>query len=162
MASFDIVNQVDLKEVDNAITNTKKEVATRYDFRKSSTEIDFNRKEKTISLLSGDDMKMQALQDMLVGHCIRRKVDPKCLDFGVVEATSKGQVKRTVSLQEGIDRPTAQKIVKQIKGLKLKVQPAIQDDQVRVSGKKLDDLQEVIAAMKKEELGIPLQFINMK
>jgi cyclic-di-GMP-binding protein len=162
MASFDIVNQVDLQEVDNAITNTKKEVATRYDFRKSSTEIDFNRKEKTISLLSGDDMKMQALQDMLVGHCIRRKVDPKCLDFGVVEATSKGQVKRTVSLQEGIDRPTAQKIVKQIKGLKLKVQPAIQDDQVRVSGKKLDDLQEVIAAMKKEELGIPLQFINMK
>ncbi len=162
MPSFDIVNEVDLQEVDNAVNNTKKEAVTRYDFRQSNTQIEFNRKEKTISLLTSDDMKMQALQDMLISNFVKRKVDSKCLTFGSIEGTSKGQVRRVVDLQEGIEREIAQKIVKLIKAMKLKVQPAIQEDQVRVSGKKLDDLQTVIAALKKEELNIPLQFVNMK
>jgi hypothetical protein len=162
MASFDIVNEVDLQEVDNAVNNTKREAATRYDFRQSNTEIEFQRKEKTISLLTSDDMKMQALQDMLISNFVKRKVDAKCLKFGDTEGTSKGQVRRVVELQEGIEREIAQKIVKIIKAMKLKVQPAIQDDQVRVNGKKLDDLQTVIAALKKEDLNIPLQFVNMK
>lgn len=162
MASFDVVNQVDMQEVDNAVNNTKKEVQTRYDFRKSATQIEFSRKESTISLLTADDMKLQALRDMLTGHCIRRKVDPQCLDFGTPEGTSQGQLKQTVRLQEGIERQLAQKMAKDIKGLKLKVQAAIQDDQVRVTGKKLDELQEVIAALKKTDYGIPLQFVNMK
>ena len=162
MASFDVVNQVDLQEVDNAVNNTKKEVQTRYDFRKSATQIDFNRKDRALSLLTSDDMKLQALRDMLVGHCVRRKVDPKVLDFADVEGTSQGQVKQAVRLQEGIERQTAQKIAKDIKGLKLKVQAAIQDDQVRVTGKKIDELQAVIAELKKTDYGIPLQFVNMK
>ena len=162
MASFDVVNQVDLQEVDNAVNNTKKEVQTRYDFRKSATQIDFNRKDRALSLLTSDDMKLQALRDMLVGHCVRRKVDPKALDFADVEGTSQGQVKQAVRLQEGIERQTAQKIAKDIKGLKLKVQAAIQDDQVRVTGKKIDELQAVIAELKKTDYGIPLQFVNMK
>lgn len=162
MPSFDIVNEVNLQEVDNAINNTKKEVSTRYDFRDSKTQIDFNRKEKTISLVTSDDMKMQALHDVMITHFVRRKVDAKCLDFGEIEATSRGQVKRDVQLQEGIAREIAQKIVKQIKALRIKVQPAIQDDQVRVTGKKIDDLQTVISMLKKEDLGIPLQFVNMK
>ena len=162
MSSFDIVNEVDLQEVDNAINNTKKEVGTRYDFRRSNTEIEFNRKEKTFSLLTADDMKMDAVQDMIISNLIKRKVDPKCLDFGENEGTSNGQIKRSAKLQEGIERETAQKIVKLIKAMKIRVQPAIQEDQVRVTGKKLDDLQEVIAMLKKEDLGIPLQFVNMK
>ena len=162
MPSFDIVNEVNLQEVDNAVNNTKKEVSTRYDFRDSKTQIEFNRKEKTISLQTMDDMKMQALHDVMISHFVRRKVDPKCLDFGEIEGTSQGQVKRMVQLQEGIEREIAQKIVKLIKGMKIKVQPAIQDVQVRVTGKKVDDLQAVIAVVKKEELGIPLQFVNMK
>ena len=162
MASFDVVNQVDVQEVDNAVNNTKKEVQTRYDFRKSATQIDFNRKDRALSLLTSDDMKLQALRDMLVGHCVRRKVDPKALDFADVEGTSQGQVKQAVRLQEGIERQTAQKIAKDIKGLKLKVQAAIQDDQVRVTGKKIDELQAVIAELKKTDYGIPLQFVNMK
>ena len=105
---------------------------------------------------------MQALYDVIISHFVRRKVDPKCLDFGEIEGTSQGQVKRVIKLQEGIEREIAQKIVKLIKGLKSKVQPAIQDDQVRVTGKKVDDLQEVIGMLKKEDMGIPLQFGNMK
>ena len=162
MPSFDIVNEVDLQEVGNAVNNTKKEVSTRYDFRNSKTEIEFNRKEKIISLQTMDEMKMQALRDVMISHFVRRKVDPKCLDFGEIEGTSRGQVKRMVQLQEGIEREIAQKIVKLIKGMKIKVQPAIQDMQVRVTGKKVDDLQAVIAVVKKEELEIPLQFVNMK
>ena len=162
MPSFDIVNEVDLQEVGNAVNNTTKEVSTRYDFRNSKTQIEFNRKEKIISLQTIDETKMQALRDVMVTHFVRRKVDPKCLNFGEIEGTSQGQVKRMVHLQEGVEREIAQKIVKLIKGMKIKVQPAIQDMQVRVTGKKVDDLQAVIAVIKKEELEIPLHFVNMK
>ena len=107
-------------------------------------------------------MKMEALKDMLINHFIKRSIDPKCIDFGENEGTSQGQIKCSAALQEGIAREVAQKIVKQIKGLKIKVQLAIQEDQVRVTGKKIDDLQAVISAMKSENFGIPLQFTNMK
>ena len=139
MSSFDIVNEVDLQEVDNAINNTNKEIITRYDFRQSNTQVEFDKKEKSISMLTADDMKMRAIQDMIVSNFIKRKVDPKCLDFGKNEGTSNGQIKRDAKLQEGIEREIAQKIVKQIKALKINVQPAIQDNQVRVTGKKIDD-----------------------
>ncbi|MFT5376701.1 MAG: hypothetical protein ACI906_003539 [Candidatus Latescibacterota bacterium] len=162
MPSVDIVNEVDLQEVDNAVNNTKREVSTRYDFRQSNTEVEFNRKEKTISLQTSDDMKMQALHDMIIGNFVKRKVDPKCLEFGENEGSSSGQIRCKISLEEGIAKETAQKIVKLVKAMKLKVQPAIQEDQVRVTGKKIDDLQEVISMLRNEDLGIPLQFTNMK
>ena len=162
MPSFDIVNEVNIQEVDNAVNNTKREVSTRYDFRGSNSELEFDRKNKTLALLTTDDMKLDALKDMLIGHLIKRGIDPKCLDYGDAEGTSKGQLRCDIILQEGIARDIAQKIVKFIKGTKIKVQAAIQEDQVRVTGKKIDDLQEIITLLKKEDLGIPLQFTNMK
>lgn len=162
MPSFDIVSQVDLQEVDNAVNNVKKELGTRYDFRGVTTEIDLNRKDKAISLLTGDEMKFRALKDMLLSQAIRRKLDPKVFDFAEPEPTSKGQVKGQVTIKEGIDKPTAQRIVKLIKDQKLKVQTQIQDEQVRVTGKKIDDLQSVIKVLNNEDLEVPLQFVNMK
>lgn len=163
MPSFDIVSQVDLQEVDNAVNNVKKEVVTRYDFRGVETEIDLNKKDKVIHIVTGDDMKIKAVRDMLITHFVRRKVDEKTLDWGETEPTSRGALKMEVGIKEGIDKDTAKKIVKTIKDMKLKkVQAAIQDEQVRVTGKNIDDLQEVISAMRNADLGIPLQFINMR
>jgi len=162
MPSFDIVNRVDMQEVDNAVNLTRKIITTRYDFRKSQTEINLNRKEQNIRMITEDTMKMKAVQDELIGSLVKRKVDPKALDFKEVEPASKGMLKCEVRLVDGIDMDTARSIVKMIKDLKLKVQAQIQDNQVRVSGKKIDDLQTVIAMLKKSNLKVPLQFVNMK
>ncbi len=162
MPSFDIVNRVDLQEVDNAINNTKKEIATRYDFRGSPADVNLDKKEKKIHVLAEHEMRMDAVMDMLMTHLIKRKVDPKVLKSKPVEPTSQGHVKREIAIQEGIETETAKKIVKMIKDQKLKVQAAIQDEQVRVSGKKIDDLQEVIKMLRAQNLGTPLQFVNMK
>lgn len=162
MPSFDIVNKIDAQEVDNAVNNTRKEVENRYDFRGLHTEIAFNRKENNIHLVVADKMKLNAVREMLTRNFIKRKISPKALDFRKIEGTSHGHVKMDVNLLEGIDRDKAKEIVKIIKGLKLKIQPTIQDDQVRVSGKKIDDLQSVIQHLKNKDLGIPLQFVNMK
>jgi len=162
MPSFDIVNRVDMQEVDNAVNLTRKIIATRYDFRKSQTEINLNRKEQNIRMITEDTMKMKAVQDELIGSLVKRKVDPKVLDFKEVEPASKGMLKCEVRLVDGIDMDTARSIVKMIKDLKLKVQAQIQDNQVRVSGKKIDDLQTVIAMLKKSNLKVPLQFVNIK
>ncbi len=162
MASFDIVNQVNIQEVDNAVNNTLKEISTRYDFRGLHTEVNFDRKENRIDILAAESMKMRAVREMLIKHFVKRGIEPKIMEFGPEEGTSQGAVKMTVKLKEGIDRETAKKIVKEIKAAKLKVQPAIQEDQVRVSGKKIDDLQEVIRLLKNKDFGIPLQFINMR
>ncbi len=162
MPSFDIVSQVDMQEVDNAINNVKKEVSSRYDFRGVTTEITLNRKDKHVHLLTGDEMKIKALKDMLSAHCVRRKIDPRIMDFGEPQGTSKGQLKQQIRLKEGIDKDTAKKLVKLIKGSKLKVQAAIQDEQVRVTGKKIDDLQTVISLVKEGGFDQPFQFVNMK
>jgi len=162
MPSFDIVNEINAQEVDNAINNTQKEVTTRYDFKGLHTEIEFHKKENRIHLVAAESMKLQAVKDMLIKHFIKRGLEPKALEYGTEEGTSQGHVKMDVTIKEGIDRETAKKIVKEIKNLKLKVQPAIQDNQVRVSGKKIDDLQEVIRHLKTKNFGIPLQFVNMK
>ena len=162
MASFDIVNEINAQEVDNAVNNTLKEVSTRYDFRGLHTEVEFAKKENRIDIVAAESMKLKAVKDMLIKHFIKRNLEPKVLEYGTEEGTSQGHVKMSISIKEGIDRETAKKIVKEIKSLKLKVQPAIQDNQVRVSGKKIDDLQEVIQHLKRKDFGIPLQFVNMK
>jgi uncharacterized protein YajQ (UPF0234 family) len=162
MPSFDIVNQIDLQEVDNAVNITKKTVANRYDFRGIETEITLNKKEKSLNLVTGDDMKMRALEEMLNTNLVRRSISAKAFDYGEVEPTSKGAVKRTVKIRDGIDMDTARDIVKRIKGMKIKVQAQIQDQQVRVTGKKIDDLQSVIAMLKEADLPVPLQYVNMK
>ncbi len=162
MPSFDIVNRIDLQEVDNAVNNTKREIATRYDFRNSNAEAVFDKQEKTVRLQAPDEMKMEALCDMFIGQSVKRKLDARSLEFGEPQPTSKGAVRVEVKILDGIDQDTSRKIVKMIKAEKLKVQAAMQDNQVRVTGKKIDDLQKVIQTLKAADLEIPLQFINMK
>lgn len=162
MPSFDIVNKVDLQEVDNAVNITKKVVDTRYDFRGSDTEITLDKKGMRIAITTEDTMKLQAIEDTLAGNLVKRKVSPKVLDYGEVEPTSKGHVKREAKIVEGIETDLARKIVKMIKDQKLKVQAQIQDQQVRVTGNKIDDLQKVIQMLKETDLDVPLQYVNMK
>lgn len=161
MASFDIVSRVDLQEVDNAVNMTRKAMLTRFDFRESKTEITLDKKEKKIHVLTEDEMKMRAIQDSLVEHLVRRKVDVKCLEPKEVEMASQGMIRKEFAIKEGVDPDTARTIVKLIKGQKLKVQAAIQENQVRVSGKKIDDLQTVIQLIREAKFQIPLQFLNM-
>ncbi len=162
MPSFDIVSKVDLQEVDNAVNNVRKELDTRFDFRNVKTDLELNRKDKVLHVVTGDDMKMRAIEELLKAHFTRRKLDPKCMDFNESEATSQGRVKMDVQIREGISKDTAQKIVKLIKAQKLKVQAAIQDEQVRVTGKQIDDLQAVMKLMDEQDFDVPLQHVNMK
>ena len=162
MPSVDVVSKVDLQALDNAINNVKREISTRYDFRNVKSEITLDRKAKYIHIVTGDDWKVKAVTEMLIGQCTRLKVDPKCLDIKEIESTSHSTVKMDILIKEGIPKETGQKIVKLIKGLKVKVQPAIQDDQVRITGKKIDDLQDIMRLLKEQDYNIPLQFVNMK
>ncbi len=162
MLSVDVVSKVDLQALDNAINNVKREISTRFDFKSVKSEIIFDRKAKYIHIVTGDDWKVKAVTEMLISQCSRLKLDPKCLDFKEIESTSHGGVKMDVLIKEGIPRETSRKIVKLIKGLRIKVQPAIQDDQVRITGKKIDDLQEIMRLLKEQDYNIPLQFANMK
>jgi hypothetical protein len=162
MPSVDVVSKVNLQALDNAINNVKREISTRFDFKNVKSEITFDRKAKYIHIVTGDDWKVKAVTEMLIGQCTRLKVDPKCLDLKEIEPTSHDTVKVDILIKEGIPKETSQKIVKFIKGLKIKVQPAIQDDQVRITGKKIDDLQEIMRLLKEQGYNIPLQFVNMK
>jgi uncharacterized protein YajQ (UPF0234 family) len=160
--SFDIVNRVDLQEVDNAVNITKKAILSRYDFRNSKTDITIDKKDKKIRVTTEDEMKLRAVQDTLIENLVKRKVDRKCLEPKPAEAAAHGMMQRDIAIKEGIDSDTARSIVKMIKDRKLKVQAAIQENQVRVTGKKIDDLQEVIQLLRGGAIAIPLQFINMQ
>ena len=162
MPSFDIVSRVDFQEVDNAVNITKKAILSRYDFRNSKTEITLDKKEKKIQVTTEDDMKMRAVQDSLIENLVKRKVDRKFLETQQTEPAAQGMIRRELAIKEGVDSDTARSIVKMIKDRKLKVQAAIQENQVRVTGKKIDDLQEVIQILRASSLPIPLQFINMQ
>ena len=162
MPSVDVVSKVDLQSLDNAINNVKREITTRYDFKNIKSEITYDKKTKRIHIVTGDDWKVKAVINMLIGQCTRLRLDPKCLDFQKIEATSQLTVKTDILIKEGISKDLAQKIVKLIKGLKMKVQPAIQDDQVRITGKKIDDLQHIMQLLREEDYDIPLQFVNMQ
>ena len=162
MPSFDIVNKVDMQEVDNAVNNTRKMTQTRYDFRGSNTTIELNRKDSRINILTEDTMKLKAVENELISNLVKRGVDAKALKLGESERASGDMVRLDAGIIAGIDKDTARKIVKLIKDTKMKVQAAIQEDQVRVSGKKIDDLQKVIAMLKEQDLGVPLQYVNMR
>ncbi len=160
MPSFDIVSKVDMQEVDNAVNQTCKEVDQRYDFKGTHNEVTLNK--ENITILAADDYKLQAIVDILKGKLTRRKVSAKCLDFGKVETASGTAVRQQIGLIQGISKEKGKEIVKLIKGTKLKVQPQITDDEVRVSGKKIDDLQEVMQLLKGADLDVDLQFVNMR
>jgi len=161
MPSFDIVSKVNLQEVDNAVNQAKKEMQQRYDFKGSKSEIKWEKKEE-MTLLADDDGKLTSVTDILQNKLVKRGVSLKALDYGEVEDASGGMKRQVIKLRMGIPTEKAKQIVKKIKDSKLKVQGQIQDDQVRVSGKKIDDLQSVIQMLKGEDLDIDLQFENMR
>lgn len=160
MPSFDIVSKVDVQEIDNAINQARKEIDQRYDFKGTHNEI--NLEKDAIVLLGADDYKLDAVIDVLKGKLVRRNVSPKCLDYGKKEPASGGAVRQRVAIVQGVSTEKGKEIIKFIKETKLKVQAQIMDDQVRVSGKKIDDLQEVIQAVKGHDFDIELQFVNMR
>ena len=162
MPSFDIVSRIDIQEVDNAVNITTKTILTRYDFRNSKTSISLDKKEKKIQVTTEDDMKLRAVQDTLIENLVKRKVDRRCLDPQATQPAAHGMLRREIAIKEGVDSDNARSIVKMIKDKKLKVQAAIQDNQVRVTGKKIDDLQEVIQMLRGAGVPIPLQFVNMQ
>ena len=162
MPSLDVVSTVDLQSLENAINNTKREIMTRYDFRSVKTDISFDRKDKSIHIISGDDWNVKAVKDILISQCIRQKVDPKSLDIGKVDIFSTTVAKLDIHYKEGIPKETSQKIVKYIKSLKIKVQPSILDNKLRITGKQIDDLQEIMRLLTEQDYGVPLQFINLK
>jgi len=160
MPSFDVVSKVDLQEVDNAVNQARKEIDQRYDFKGTHNEILLEK--DAIVILAADDYKLTAVIDVLVGKLVRRGVSPKCLDYGKKEPASRGAVRQRVAIIQGVDKERAKEIVKVIKESKLKVQAQIMEEQVRVSGKQIDDLQEVIQLLKGHDFGIELQFVNLR
>lgn len=160
MPTFDIVSKTDLAEVDNAINGVKRELDNRYDFKGSKVEI--SHKDGEITILADDDYKLRTMQDMVKTNFVRRNLDPSALDFGKEEGASGGAKRQIVKVKQGLDQETAKKITKHVKDTKMKVQASIRGDEVRVDGKKRDDLQEAIAAIKALNLGVPLQFVNFR
>jgi len=160
--SFDIVSKVDLQEVDNAINQARKEIVQRYDFKGSKTTINLAQKEHEVVIISDDDFRMKATVDLLQTKFVKRGVPLKALTYGKIEPAAGSLVRQTIKLQNGIDKENAKLIVKMIKGTKLRVQAQIMDDQVRVSGKNKDDLQAVIAMLRKADLNFSMQFINYR
>ncbi len=162
MPSFDISSAVDLQILDNAINTVKKEIATRYDFKDTTVKVDLNKKDFVVSLEVGSDMQMKQLIDVLISRSMKQGIDGNAFDFSKDAYPSGKVVKKEVTVRNGLKQEDAKKIVKMIKDNGFKVQAAIMDDIIRVTGKKLDDLQEVIAKCKSGDFGVPLQFVNMK
>ena len=160
MPSFDIVSRIDLPEVDNAVAGMTREIATRFDFKGSKCSIE--RKDNALTMIADDDMKLRQMQELLKGYVTRRKLDARCLDFKPQEKAAGNTLRQVVTVKQGIESTLAKEIVKAIKDAKLKVQTAIQGDELRVTGKKRDDLQAVIAALKAEDFDLPLQFTNFR
>ena len=159
-SSFDVVSSVDLQEVKNAIAQAMKEIQTRFDLKTSGSSGELPGEE--ILLTSSDEFKMKAVRDVLEGRLVKRNVPLKALTFGTIEQALGGTVRQRVTLQKGIPTDKAREIVKLIKGTKLKVQAAIQGDQLRVSGKSKDDLQAVMQMLRGTDLGIDMQFTNYR
>ncbi|MCC6847947.1 MAG: YajQ family cyclic di-GMP-binding protein [Deltaproteobacteria bacterium] len=160
MPSFDVVSRIDLQEVDNALNQTRKEVAQRYDLKDSKTDIGWDQQE--IVVTSADDFKVKAVVDVLQSKLVKRNVPIKNLDYGAMEPAQGGRARQKIAVQQGIETEKAREIVKFIKGTGAKVQAQIMDDEVRVSGKKRDDLQDVIAKLRGADLGLALQFVNFR
>ena len=156
-SSFDVVSQVDMQEMDNAVNQVKKEIDQRYDFRGSNASIELG--EKEVKIAAEDEYKLGAILDMLRQKMAKRGIPLRCLVPGKIEPAAKGTVRQALEIQQGISKENGKKIVAAIK---LKVTAQIQDDQVRVAGAKKDDLQAVIQLLKAGDFGVDLQFINMR
>jgi uncharacterized protein YajQ (UPF0234 family) len=162
MPSFDIASKVDLQTLDNAINTVKKEIQNRFDFRDSSVSIELNKKDYLINLEVESDMKMKQVIDVIISRSMKQGIDANAFNFDKDAYPSGKIVKKEISVKNGLKQEDAKKIVKAIKDSGLKVQAAIMDNVIRVTGKKIDDLQEVIAYCRTQDFGLPLQFENMK
>lgn len=160
MPSFDIVSKTDLSEVGNAIQNVMREVGQRFDFKGSQSRVDLS--DNAMTIMADDELKLKQMHELLQGHLVRRKVDIACLDYQDPERASGNMVRQVVNIQEGLDREMASKITKAIKSSKMKVQAAIQGDEVRITGKKRDDLQSAMQLIKDLKLELPLQYVNFR
>ncbi len=160
--SFDIVSKVDLAEVVNAINQSTKEIQQRYDFKGSKTTIELNEKDSYISVFTDDEMRLRSVVDILQTKLVKRGVSLKALTYGTPEAAAGGAVRQKIELQSGIPTEKCKEIVKFIKEQKLKVQASIQEEQVRVSGAKKDDLQLVIKVLREKDFGIHMEFSNYR
>lgn len=159
--SFDVVCKIEMHEVSNAIDQAKKQLAVRYDFRGSKSSITLN-KDNSITLIADDDYKMNSLKDILHEKLEKRGIPLKSLNYGKLEHALGGTFRQVITFQSGIPMEKAKELVKFIKGLKLKVQAQIQEDKVRVSGQKIDDLQAIMKAIKDQNYDFAIQFINYK
>ena len=160
MPSFDIVSRVDFQEIDNAIANALREITNRYDFKGSNTTLD--RSEKLITIVTEDDLKLSQVNDILISHFVRRKLDPLALGKKDKEKAGGDRIRQTISLVEGIEQDIAKKITSEIKSSKMKVQAKINGNELRIDGKKRDDLQSAMQLIEDLQVGIPVQFINFR
>ncbi|HEY4611425.1 MAG TPA: YajQ family cyclic di-GMP-binding protein [Bacteroidota bacterium] len=162
LPSFDIVSEVNLQEVDNAVNQSRKEIGQRYDFKDTKTTIDLDLKEHKLTMTTSDEFHLKSAVDILQTKLIKRGVSVKSLSYSAVESAAGGAVRQTLTLKVGIDKENAKSVVKMIKDTNLKVQSQIMDNQIRVSGKNKDDLQTVMNKLRNAELPIPLQFVNYR
>ena len=162
MPSFDIASKVDLQTLDNAINTVKKEIANRFDFKDSPVEIELNKKDFIVRLEVESEMKMKQVIDVLISRAMKQGIDGNAFNFEKDANPSGKMIKKEILVTNGLKQEEAKKIVKLIKDSGLKVQPAIMDDIIRVTGKKIDDLQAVIAMLNGSDLKVPLQYVNMK
>ena len=160
MPSFDIISKINHQEFDNALSNCLREISNRFDFK--GLHISIDRKDKLITTIAPDELKLRQVNELLQTHLIRRKVDPRVVSMKSSESASGGSIRQISELKEGISQENAKKVIADIKKLKLKIQIKIQGDELRVDGKKKDDLQEAISAIKSIDIGLPIEFVNFR
>lgn len=160
MPSFDVVSRLDVAEIDNAVAGIHREIATRFDFKGSKCAI--TRDDSALNLVADDDLKLKQMHELLKVHLTRRKVDPGALDFKPPEKASGNTLRQSIVLRQGVDTELARRLVREIKDSKLKVQVSIQGDELRVTGKKRDDLQEAITLVRGLKIEQPLQYLNFR
>jgi uncharacterized protein YajQ (UPF0234 family) len=160
MPSFDVISKINYPEFDNALANCLREIGNRYDFK--GLKISIERKDKIITILAPDELKLKQVNELLQIHLIRRKVDPRVITIKNSESAAGTTVRQISELKEGISQENAKKIIADIKKLKLKIQIKIQGEELRAEGKKRDDLQEAIAAIETIDIGLPIEFVNFR
>ena len=160
MPSFDVISKINRQEFDNALSNCLREISNRFDFK--GLHISIDRKDKLITTIAPDELKLRQVNELLQTHLIRRKVDPRVVSMKSSESASGGSIRQISELKEGISQENAKKVISDIKKLKLKIQIKIQGDELRVDGKKKDDLQEAMAAIKTIDIGLPIDFVNFR
>lgn len=162
MPSFDVVSEVSLQELDNAVNQTTKEIGQRYDFKNAKTTVEWRPKEKEVVIVADDDYKLSAATDILQSKLVKRSVPLKNLKYETIEQATGGQVRQVIKVQQGIDKEQAKKIIQAIKDSKAKVQAQVMDDQVRVTSKSIDELQGTIRTLRSANLELDVQFVNMR